>query len=117
MAKQPAHSLYSIFGFVIWGDLGPITIYRNHKGKIVWFAKTWPHKPPSPEQTLQRQKFIAAAAAWQTLTHVARQEWETASRRACLCLTGYNLFCHWTITQDNAAIRTIERQTRTTLLP
>lgn len=117
MAKQPAHSLYSIFGFVIWGDLGPITIYRNHKGKIVWFAKTWPHKPPSPKQTIQRQKMSAAAAAWQLLAPVARRQWEKASSRASLCLTGYNLFCHWTLTNDNAAIATLEHQTGTTLLP
>lgn len=117
MAKQPAKHLYSIFGFLIWGDLGPVTMYRNKQGKIVAFSKTWPDKPPSAEQEAQRLIFTEAAADWQTLTACQRGEWETASRRASLCMHGYDLFVHWKCCGDDQAIQTLERQTGTTLLP
>jgi hypothetical protein len=117
MPHQNAKRLFTCLGFVIWGDLGPTTIYRNKRGKVVFFAKTWPHKPPSPAQTVQRQRFIAAAIAWQTLTPSQRDEWHEATRRASLCMHGYDLFVHWFLSQDDAAIRTLQRQTGTTLLP
>jgi hypothetical protein len=117
MPHQQQARLFASLGFVIWGDLGPTTIYRNKKRKVVFFAKTWPHKPPSEAQTIQRQRFIDAAAAWHLLSASARATWELATRRASLCATGYDLFTHWHITNDNAAIHTLERQTRTTLLP
>lgn len=105
-----------MLGFVIWGDLGPVTIYRDKQGKVVFFAKTWPHKPPSPAQVLQRQKFTDAAAAWQSLTPTQRGAWDQATHRASLCMHGYDLFVHWSLTGDDDAIRTLENQTRTTLL-
>lgn len=117
MAKQPLTNLYSVFGFLIWGDLGPVTMYRNKKGRIVAFSKTWPKKPASPEQQIQRQRFTDAAAAWRALTAAARQQWELATRRASLCMHGYDLFVHWHTSQDDEAIQTLQRQTGTTLLP
>ncbi len=116
MAHQLPIALFSIFGFVIWGDFGPLTLYRDKQGKIVAFEKTWPDKPASPLQTIQRQRFADAAAAWQSLTFTARGQWETASRRASLCMHGYDLFVHWHLSADDQAIKTLERQTGTTLL-
>ena len=116
MAHQLPISLYSIFGIVIWGDLGPVTIYRDKQGKLVAFAKTWPHKPASPLQIIQRQRFIDAAAGWQALPATTRAQWETATRRASLCCHGYDLFVHWYLSADDEAVKTLERQTGTTLL-
>ena len=116
MAHTTLDHLFTCFGFVIWGDLGPTTIYRSKRGTVVFFDKTWPHKPPSPEQIVQRARFIEAAAAWQSLSPPARVQWDLATRRASLCCHGYNLFVHWYLTADSAAIRTLERQTNTTLL-
>lgn len=116
MPHQTLDHLFTCLGFVIWGDLGPTTIYRNHKGKVVFFAKTWPHKPASPAQTVQRQKFIDAAAAWQNLARNARAQWNLATRRASLCCHGYDLYVHWHLTHDDATIRTLERQTGTQML-
>lgn len=115
MPHQPQAALFTCFGFVIWGDLGPTTIYRNRKGKVVFFNKTWPHKPPSPEQTVQRNKMRAAAAAWQTRTTQQKAQWELASRRASLCASGYATFVHWQLTGDDRFVQTLARQTRTTL--
>jgi len=116
MAKQNLAALYSIFGVVLWGDLGPVTMYRNHRGKIVAFAKSWPHKPASPEQAAQRAIFIAAATSWQTLSPEQKAQWHIATRRACLCLHGYDLFVHWFTSRDAQAMDTLERQTSTTLV-
>ena len=117
MAHNSIDHLYCALGFIIWGDLGHTTIYRDKQGKVVFFEKTWPHKPPSPKQTVQRAKIIEGAAAWQELSAADRQQWNLATTRASLCCHGYDLFMHWYLMHDTAGIRTIERQTRTTLLP
>ena len=117
MASQPPDKLYSLFGFVIWGDFGPLTMYHRADGRLVVMLKTWPDKPPSPAQLTQRAVFAAAATTWNALSTAQRLQWSTAAARASLCATGYNLWVHWQITGDQAAIATIERQTRTTLLP
>jgi len=109
--------LFNYFGTIIWGDLGPVTIYRSKRGKLVSFAKTWPKEGPTPEQLEYRQKFIDAAAAWQALNKEQREQWELASLRASLTMTGYNLWVHYQIAADIDAIRTIQRQTQTDLVP
>ena len=117
MAHQPHRALFTLLGFVIWGDLGPTTIYKNRKKKVVVFPKTWPKEPPSPAQTIQRDQFRNAAAAWRSLSSLWRAQWELATRRASLCMTGYDLFVHWHLLHDDTAIETLERQTGTALLP
>ncbi|MDD3530471.1 MAG: hypothetical protein PHS77_11395 [Gallionellaceae bacterium] len=114
--KTPHRNLLSCFGFVIWGDLDSLTIYRDKHGNIVSFAKTYPDKPPSQEQLAVRQRLRDTAAAWHSLTPERRRQWELATRRAPLCMHGYNLFVHWHQTGDDRTIRTIQRQTKTTLL-
>lgn len=117
MAVQDQRRLFSLLGFLIWGDLGPVTMYRSKRGKIVWFAKTRPGKPPSDKQLEHRAAFTAAAQAWRALTDTQRTQWELASRRASLCMHGYDLWIHYQLTADTSAIETLERQTDTTLLP
>lgn len=117
MAQQTPQRLFTVLGLVAWGDLGPTTIYKSKRGKIVAFAKTYPAKPPSPKQQAQRDKLTAAAQQWQALTNAARNQWELASTRASLCMHGYDLWQHWKLTADDSAIRTLERQTHTSLLP
>ena len=117
MAKQPATNLFTYFGFVIWGDLGELTLYRNKKGKVIVFQKTWPDKPASDKQLVQRARMTAAATAWWELSAAARAQWELATKRAGLCMHGYDLFVHWHMIADDDALATLERQTNTTLLP
>jgi len=116
MAHQTAHSLFTIFGWTMWGDFGPVTIYRNRKGKVVSYAKTWPKDPDSRLQQYQRDRFRAAAAAWQMLPPETHAQWDLACHRGSLCLNGYALFVHYHTTGDQRAIETLERQTHTTLL-
>lgn len=117
MVRQTKTHLFSWLGFVAWGDLGPTTIYRNKKGKMVAFSKTWPEKPPSPDQVVNRQKFIDAAIAWQALTPAKRAQWHLAARRASLCMHGYDLYVSWHTTGNDSDIDTLERQTNTDLIP
>jgi hypothetical protein len=117
MAFEPDPNTFNYLGFVLWGDLGPFTMYRSSRGHVVWFLKTWPHKQPSAKQLAWRAQWAAAAAAWKALSQEARRQWDLATRRASLCCHGYDLFIHWALTGDDTAIATLERQTRTTLLP
>jgi len=117
MAKQPQQRLFTYLGLVTWGDFGALTMYRRPDRRLVIFEKTWPDKPPSVPQILQREAFARAAATWNALTRAQRRNWSTAAARASLCATGFNLYAHWFLTGDNPAIRTIERHTHTHLIP
>lgn len=117
MPHQPKERLLAYIGLIAWGDAGDLTIYRAKNKKMVVFSKTWPDKPASPGQQTQRDNMTAAAAAWQALTGDARAEWELATKRASLCMNGYHLFVSWHLSGDDSAIKTLERQTRTELLP
>ncbi len=108
---------YGLLGFIIWGDLAEVTIYRDKQGKMVWFKKTYPDKPASQAQLDNRARMTSYAAAWQALSTQARAQWELATKRASLTMQGYNLFVHWKYSADDTAIRQIERQTQTSLLP
>lgn len=47
MAHQLAQ-LLNYLGFVTWGDLGPLTLYRNKRGRMVFYPKAPPTSPPPP---------------------------------------------------------------------
>lgn len=99
------------------GDLGPLTIYTNKRGRMVAFPKAPPEKPASLFQTAQRNRFRAAGTLWRTLTEDQKHEWQAAADIAGLYCTGYNLFLYYVLTRDDSTIRTIEHQTGRTLLP
>lgn len=116
MATQPNTQLLHLIGFIIWGDFGPLTMYKSKRGKMVAFAKTWPEKPPSWQQERQRQRLRWAARRWSALDDQTRKKWENACKRGSLPMTGYNLFVHWCLTKDESYIRTIELQTGISLI-
>jgi len=115
MAHQPPRTLFNFLGLVSWGDIADLTIYRNKRGKLVWLKKTWPDKPPSPTQIIQRDRLIAAATDWRRLTRDQQQQWHTAARRASLSMHGYTLFVSFHMRPDPRALQTLARQTSTTL--
>jgi hypothetical protein len=106
---------FSYLGFVLWGDIAETTMYRRPDKRVVFFSKTYPDKPPSAKQIVDRAKFSAAAATWKSLSAPQRLQWRRAAARSSLCMTGYNLFVAATILPDPLALATIARQTRTTL--
>ena len=116
MAQQLPEKLFTLMGLHIGGDWGPLTFYKSKRGKLVWFPRSPPLAPPSSMQLAQRNRFRLAAELWPTLSDAQREQYELASRRASLCMTGYNLFVHFKTTPDDAAKTTIEHQTYTTLI-
>lgn len=115
MAHQPKPNMLSLLGLVYWGDIGELTVYKNQRNKLVWFQKTWPKERPSTSQLTYRQAYRDVAKAWQALTPAERGQYELASRRASICMTGYNLWTYAATTGDPAVVDTIERQTKTAL--
>lgn len=116
MAQQ-LRNLLSFLGHITWGDLGPLTIYRNKRGRMVAFTKAPPLSPPSDRQIANRDLWRCAAEAWSRQDRDRQKRWERASKRQSLCITGYNLWIYWYTTCDHEAIRTLEQQTGLDLLP
>jgi len=115
MALQPPENTFHLLGLLIGGDLGPFTFYKSQRRLTVWFDKAPPLSPPTDLQTAQRNRFRSAAAWWKRLSNHQRREYELASQRASLRITGYNLFVHFKLTRDQAALETLERRTNTVL--
>lgn len=114
---QDPKRLFTLFGFLVWGDFGPLTMYRSKRGKIVAFAKTWPLKPASPKQAELRQKFKEASHEWNQLTDEQREQWELATKRLSMPMHGYDLYMHWQLQPNDSYVRTIQRQSKTDLIP
>lgn len=110
MAKLPPPAIYHLLGFVLSGDMGPYTFYRNKNKKTIFFLKAPPTEPPTYPQIKQRNRWSNAAIAWSALTPNSRQKWNDAARLASTKITGYNLFLYWIVTNDRKAIATIEHQ-------
>jgi hypothetical protein len=102
---------YKFLGLKIQGDLGPFTCYTSKRNRIVWFLKAPPKTPLTEEQLNQLAMFREAAWAWRSFTDEQRQVWTLAARKASLRISGYNLLTYLVATGDDAAVRTIERQT------
>jgi hypothetical protein len=113
---QPQSRMLAFIGFTIWGDLGPLTIYRSRRRKLVAYKKAPPDKPASELQAAQREKFRQAKDAWNDLDADVKARWNAACLTLSLPLTGYNLWIFWKLTADDDIIQTIERQSRQTLL-
>lgn len=116
MAITGKTRLFSTLGFVVWGDLGPLTMYRRRGGKIVFFPRTYPDKQPSYHQALIRSSFSSACVAWNQLPKTTQALWQRAVTVLSLPITGYNLFLHWKLQADDSYVRTIQRQSGITLL-
>ncbi len=117
MQVNPKHKVLTLLGIRPTGDLGPLTCYTSKRGKPVWYLKAPPKIPPTPYQIHQRNVFRLIANAWSALTPAKRKDWIDAGVRARLNITGHNLFFWFSITQDQAVVRTIERQSGISLLP
>jgi hypothetical protein len=108
--------MFRLIGWMCQGDLGDLTCYTSQRNNVIWFLKSPPKEPASPEQLTQRQFFIDAAAAWKALSAEMRERWNRASKAAHLRIHGYDLFTYWYVKGDWPALRTIERQTGIDLL-
>ncbi len=97
-------------GLMISGDVDGITIYTDRHGRKVSYKKAPPLKPASVLQALQRGRFRDAMANWRDATQAVRDDWETASLRTHLCMTGLNLWLHFSLKGRQPALDTISAQ-------
>lgn len=109
MALNPK-LLTRYLGFVVWGDLGPYTMYTNKQGHLVLYLKAPPKVPLTQFQLDQLQAFSAAAVAWHAIPEYKRWNWETLSRRLSLKMTGYNAFTHFFLKPSTPNLETVARQ-------
>jgi len=107
----------ALLGFRPTGDLGPLTIYTSKRGKIVAYPKAPPTSPPTYYQTRIRNQFRLVASLWNQLEQAKRDQWNLAASRINAAIHGYGLFTYYQITHNLTPIRTIERQTHTSLVP
>lgn len=109
--------LVRFMGINSQGDLGPWTFYTDKRKGLVYFVKAPPLEPPSLLQESIRNSIRLAAYTWRSLSEETQRDWELASKRAHLSITGYNLFVFWLLRHEDAAIHTIERLTNIKLIP
>ena len=104
-----------LLGFRVNGDFGGMTCYTNKNGKQVWFPFSPPTKPPTALQIAQRQRFAAAVNSYLSQSSSVKAQYELATQRASLCLTGQNLWVSVAMLHTFATLDTIAAQTKTTL--
>lgn len=103
--------ILQFLGILTNGDLGPYTFYRDRRGHLVFFPKTWPKDPATYNQKLNRDRFRHAAVRWRGLAPQTRTDWNTLSMRANLTITGYNLFIAYMTGKAAGTVRTCQRLT------
>jgi hypothetical protein len=84
----------SLIALRISGDLDGLTYYTTKRGRTVAYPAAPARKPPSPAQTVCRDRWSKAAQDWHALTVDERATYERASLALSLCMTGYNLWIH-----------------------
>lgn len=106
---------FTLFGFVIGGDMGPLTYYTHKQKQPVCFLKAPPKEPPTEWQVSVRNGFRLAAFLWNRLTVDHKKAWHELARRTSLPMHGYNLFVSLHLRPNPAAKKTLERQAGITL--
>ncbi len=105
----------NLLGIMISGDIGDFTLYTDRYGRKVVFQKAPPDKPPSVLQSLQRGRFRTAMANWKAADSQVRLDWESASLRTSLCMTGLNMWLHFSLKGRVEGLSTISDQSGITL--
>ncbi len=108
--------LFNFWGWNTQGDFGPYTFYTSKRKGLVFFLRAPPKEKPSVWQTHQRTIWKQIADLWTNTTEENRTNWEKASKKLRLSITGYNLWMWYHCHADRKIIETIERQSGITLL-
>lgn len=116
MAWNPRYNL-GMLGFQVTGDVGPLTVYTSSRGKKVWFPRSPPLTPASPEQRRTRDRFSQAWYFWSSEPDQVRAAWRAVARRASLSCWGGNLYVSLALKPDAAAVATLARQTGIAISP
>jgi len=106
-----------VFGLIVSGDVGGLTIYTDRFGKKVTFPKSPPKEPPTPIQVALRTRFKTAQANYMALSDVAKADWELLVQRTHLCMTGQNLFISVSMRRTFDILDTLMRQSGVSVTP
>ena len=109
-------AMFTFLGLEISGDLGDFTMWRTRRGKIVCYPRTVPGKVPSVSQQNHRQHFRESVQRWNLLTKQQKADYESASLRCSLPMTGHDLWIRWTFAGCIGEAQTIERLARVALV-
>lgn len=101
----------SIIGLMVSGDIDGITIYTDRHGRKVNYKKAPPEKPASVLQAAQRGRFRDAMTNWKAAGEAVQVDWENASLRSSLCMTGLNLWLHFSLKGSAEGLATFSHQT------
>lgn len=101
----------SCLGLIVAGDVGGYTLYTDRWGRKVAFPQSPPKEPPSPMQVKQRNRFASSVANWVAETREVKNTWEQLSLAANVCMTGHNLYIHYSLSNDQPALDTLIAQT------
>jgi hypothetical protein len=107
--------LVKCMGLRITGDCGPYTFYKSKRGDTVWYPRSPPEGPSSPDQIRWQSLWKNASAAWHALGVAGKRKWIEAARKAYCRDNGYCLFMSQYLRPDLGWKRTLERQTGITL--
>ncbi|WP_299030429.1 hypothetical protein [uncultured Thermanaerothrix sp.] len=75
-----------------FGNLGPLLLWTDKRGRKVFMARRGPKPPPSVSQLRHWFEMAAVAAAWWNLAEEERDYWRQAAKRCHLRTTGYGLW-------------------------
>lgn len=104
-------SLFQFLGYLTNGDIAEITIYTSKRKRLVFFPKTYPKKPATYNQTLNRNRFLHIGLRWRNMPQSLRDKWLALAPAANATVTGYNLFTYYMTGKNPNCIVTLERQT------
>lgn len=107
--KNLSPHIFQFLGYLTNGDAGPYTFYRNKRGQLVFFPKTWPKDPATYHQKLNRDKWRHAAVRWRALGHDVRRDWKLLASRCHLTISGYNLFIFYITGNGTRVVETCQR--------
>jgi len=102
---------WHLIGTIVSGDVAGLTIYTDKRCRKVTFAKAPPLVPPSPAQIAMRARFRLAQSEYMAQSDQVKREYENATLKASLPLTGQNLWISVAIRHDLESLRTVSNQT------
>lgn len=102
---------WNLIGQTVSGDFADLTIYTDKHGQKVFFPKAPPKEPPSIRQINQRARFRLAVKAYIAQPATVKANYEAATKKLALALTGQNLYVSVSLRGNLATLHTIRRQT------
>lgn len=103
--------LLPFLGIEINGDVAGLTTYTNHAGKVVSYFAAPALKPPTPAQSLHRNRFRTAVRMWKDLPQSEQEKLQAVCDALSLCCWSLNLWITLDAQADDSLWQTLVDQT------